>query len=780
MKKVIVIMVFTLIAVGSHAQYNSFDWALIPSAPHAAGHSLITDSDNNVYCAGEWGAWLKIEKFNSTGTSIWSKGIYNAKVLCIKSDGFDNIYIQGVYNGVADLDPGTGTEIVSGTGVFILKLNSLGNFIWAKSVAGDFYYPWYTSSSLAVDSIGNVVSIGTYNLTADFDPGPGVFNLTSVSTYVCAGEADIYIQKLDSAGNFVWAKGFGSIGGDVGMGIDIDHNGNVYTTGMFSTTADLDPGPSVYLLGTIQTNSAASAFVQKLDSNGNFQWAINMQGDFLNSIKGSSIVVDNNFIYTSGNYINSVDFDPGPGASILTWGGGFVQKLDLNGNFVWVKKLVDHTPYYMTKDNQDNLCLIGYFQDTLNFDPGGSNYTITPTYSCSLCGNIFIEKIDTTGNFVTAKGMFASQNGNGTGYSLAVDNGGNLYSTGFFGTQMDFDPAPNAVFNLSGGGNYAFLQKLKTCVPSYHTIVINSCHVYSLNNQTYYSSGTYHQYLRNATGCDSIITIDLTLTASDTTISYSGCLAYHSGGGAYTTSGTYYEVYQNFSGCDSVVTLQLIINVTHTYTNAEGCNSININNQIYNTSGVYTQILSNVNGCDSVVHFNVNLSLYTVGVHPTGGSLIANYPYQAYFTWVDCNNNYAFIPGGNSQIFTPSIPGSYAVIVAPFGASCNDTSACYTVTDAGISEQNNNSNITISPNPFTSQTTITFGEEHTSTGSTSSPTAAAQHIIKITDVLGNVMQQLTTNNKQLTLDMSDVAKGIYFVRITDKNKNVVNRKIVLN
>ena len=81
--------------------------------------------------------------------------------------------------------------------------------------------------------------------------------------------------------------------------------------------------------------------------------------------------------------------------------------------------------------------------------------------------------------------------------------------------------------------------------------------------------------------------------------------------------------------------------------------------------------------------------------------------------------------------------------------------------------------ILIYPNPFTSTTTITFSEEQKNTK------------INITDVLGQTIQQLTTNNKQLTLDLSDVAKGIYFVRIESFDKlrmtnSVVNRKIIKN
>ncbi len=95
------------------------------------------------------------------------------------------------------------------------------------------------------------------------------------------------------------------------------------------------------------------------------------------------------------------------------------------------------------------------------------------------------------------------------------------------------------------------------------------------------------------------------------------------------------------------------------------------------------------------------------------------------------------------------------------------THSIYIAPPNAIKESYSNNSITISPNPFSTLTTITFSSEQKNT------------IIKVVNVLGETIQQLTTSNQQLTLDMSNVAKGIYFVRIEDEKKNVVNRKIVV-
>ncbi len=99
-----------------------------------------------------------------------------------------------------------------------------------------------------------------------------------------------------------------------------------------------------------------------------------------------------------------------------------------------------------------------------------------------------------------------------------------------------------------------------------------------------------------------------------------------------------------------------------------------------------------------------------------------------------------------------------------------DSLAFLGVIPAGIEEQQGETLLTISPNPFTSQTTISFSYEQKNT------------TIKIIDVLGKEIKNLELgmkNEKSVTIDMSGNAKGIYFLQVMDENKNMLNKKIVL-
>ena len=159
------------------------------------------------------------------------------------------------------------------------KLDSSGNYVWARNWDADL------GQGIAVDGSGNVYSTGSFQGTADFDPGAPSVDLTS------SGDEDVFVSKLDSSGNYVWARHWGSTGDDRGWGVAVDGSGNVHTTGRFEGTVDFDPGP-----GTLQLTSAGNsdAFVSKLTPptcNGlPVTWDMNTQGPFTGT-SGDDVVL---------------------------------------------------------------------------------------------------------------------------------------------------------------------------------------------------------------------------------------------------------------------------------------------------------------------------------------------------------------------------------------------------------------------------------------------------------------------------------------------------------
>jgi hypothetical protein len=265
----------------------------------------------NITTAGSADAFVL--KLSATGNYIWAKtigGASNEVANSIAVSTLDEVYITGEFHGPAtcDFDPGVGVYSLTATNneadIFILKLNASGNFVWAKKIGMDGND---AGKNLVVDSSGNVCITGYIcyinDTQIDFDPGAAVYNVSTVGFY------DAFVLKLDSAGNFIWAKVLGGIGADFGQAIAVDAFGNIYTTGEIQGggTIDFDPGIGVYDLVTV---GGGDIYVSKLDASGNFVWARCM-GGFTNYEDGRSIIVMGNNLYVAGRFASTVDFDPG-------------------------------------------------------------------------------------------------------------------------------------------------------------------------------------------------------------------------------------------------------------------------------------------------------------------------------------------------------------------------------------------------------------------------------------------------------------------------------------
>jgi uncharacterized protein (TIGR02145 family) len=579
MKAKTILLILAIIAIAQGAKAQTFEWAKqMGGANSEYGESIVVDASGNVYTTGYFegtadfdpgpgtfnltSAGLSdvfISKLDASGNFVWAKqlgGSSNARGYSIAVDASGNVYTTGSFSGTADFDPGQGTFNLTSAGlsdVFISKLDASGSFVWAKQLGGSYND---VGNSIAVDAFGNVYTTGSFWETANFDPGPGTFNLTS------SGGIDIFISKLDASGNFVWAKQLGGFSYDDGRSIAVDASGNVYTTGYFEGTADFDPGPGTF---NLTSTGDSDIFISKLDASGNFVWAKQLggtSGDY-----GYSIAVDaSGNVYTTGSFYETADFDQGPGTFNLTSSGGidiFISKLDASGNFVWAKQLGGTSGdfgYSIAVDASGNVYTTGDFEGTADFDPGQGTFNLTSVGNV----DIFISKLDASGNFVWAKQLGGTAND--YGLSITVDASGNVYTTGSFQGTADFDPGPDTFNLISHGGDDIFVHKLSQCATTYGTDTQTACDSYLwIDGNTYTTSNNTATYtLTNAAGCDSVVTLNLTINPSYTIVFNESIwdyqLPYYWEGSQYWSAGTYYKYYQTVEGCDSILQLNLTSN----------------------------------------------------------------------------------------------------------------------------------------------------------------------------------------------------------------------------
>jgi hypothetical protein len=388
-------------------------------------------------------------------TYQWAKnmgGTSDDYGLSVTTDASGNVYTAGFFQGTADMDPSSATLNLSSSGsddIFISKLDASGNLLWAKKFGASGSDK---GNSIGIDATGNVYVTGWFNGTVDFDPSASAtFNLIS------AGGTDAFLVKLDGTGNFVWAKQFGSTGGDNGRGIAVDASGNSYTTGNFSGTVDFDPSAATF---TIASAGAADVFISKLDATGNLVWAKTLGGT--TDDVGFSVDLDaSGNVFINGQFTGTSDMDPGASVANLVSGGAtdiFVCKLDGTGNYIWGKDVMSSpSDDWATaiKVNSGNVYVTGQFPGTADADPSAATFTMTSNGGY----DAFISKIDATGNLLWSKSLGGTSDD--LGRAIAVDGTGNIYLIGSFQNTADFDPAVATSYTLtSNGSNDIFILEL--------------------------------------------------------------------------------------------------------------------------------------------------------------------------------------------------------------------------------------------------------------------------------------------------------------------------------
>lgn len=248
-----------------------------------------------------------ISKFDTNGLFLWAHHMAGESTQNVEDISFDsqgNVVVTGRFSGSMNCDPlATNFTFESNGGndwdVFVAKLNGNGEFQWAKRIGAEDNDVGY---GIAVDTEDNIIYTGHFGNTVDLDPGQGVQEFTETGTYY-----DAFISKLDSDGNFIWAKQLTSDQNDYGASVAVDASGNIYTTGYTAGACDMDPGQ-----GTVTPTwlGDSDIFISVLNADGGYLWGENFgahSGDW-----GNDIEVDDNHIYVTGlyqqNFANFGDF----------------------------------------------------------------------------------------------------------------------------------------------------------------------------------------------------------------------------------------------------------------------------------------------------------------------------------------------------------------------------------------------------------------------------------------------------------------------------------------
>ncbi len=428
-----------------------------------------------------------VAKLDASGTYEWATQAggtsndsgYGVSVL---ADG--SSIVTGIFQDTATFGSTTLTSAGSND-VFVAKLDASGTYEWVKQAGGTRND---NARGVSVLADGSSIVTGYFQGTATFGS----------TTFTSAGGSDVFVAKLDADGVYQWATRAGGTSGDSGENIAVLADGSSIVTGYFQGTATF---------GSTTLTSAGNydVFVAKIDASGTYEWATQAGGTGHDYGYGVSVLADGSSIVT-GYFQGTATF----GSTTLTSAGSkdvFVAKLDASGNYEWAKQAGGTSSdlgYGVSVLADGSSIVTGFFEGTATF---GST-----TFTSAGSNDVFVAKLDASGDYEWATQAGGTSSDNGIGVSVLAD--GSSIVTGYFQGTATF----GSTTLTSAGSNDVFVAKLDAS-GNFDGIVIPDDADLTINTQADTTFGGTVSNLATLTtdaGGSTIAKADITTTGNQT------------------------------------------------------------------------------------------------------------------------------------------------------------------------------------------------------------------------------------------------------------------------
>ncbi len=678
--------------------------------------------------------------------------------------------------------------------------------------------------AVATDAQGNVYVTGSFGNTVDFDPGSRVVNLTSSSD---DGKCETYVAKYNAGGNLIWAVQTKAANynadrqATVSGSVTIDGLGNLVIAGTFSNEVDFDPGGGTQLLNAVNGNK----FIWKLDNNGALVWVKQIGNGGLPGSQEFRVITDyQNNIYVAGYFMNTVDFNPGQGIDTLTAISTFstprrqdifLLKLDMNGDFLWVKRqpsIADGRIFGigLSTDNRDNVYVAGAFTGTEDFNPGPGTHILTagrtiPDPNMST----YISKFRPDGTFIWARNFrnvdtIIGRRSNRLG-NITTDYWGNVILVGDYYNKTDFDPGPDSFYMLPNPANTRYSKYIvkldsagsfvwaKAIFNDYNlgSIGINSTSVSADAVGNIYSAGYFDgpsrdfnpgtnpadTFFLHAPVLSQALPFFLKLNSSGdfiwakqftSTGGVNRVLGIDvNGEGAIYSTGDFVAPTNFDPNLDTVL---LIPNGASTDIFIHKMSCIDTTGKqaiidsaicryfygdsIYTESGTYYYYQLQESGCRSTITLELTIKSLEVKINIDQNILGTNHSYSSYQWYFNGNP----IPGATDSTYTATENGEYHVVVTDENG-CIGTSETYTVNNLAVNSHSIRDNILLYPNPNDGLLFVKAAR----------PLNNAR--FRLISILGqSLITQSGLKGADFIFDISHQPKGIFFAEIEEDGK----------
>ncbi len=476
-KGILISLLLFFLCINIYAQSPSWAKTMGSNLPDE-GSDITTDAAGNVYSCGRFSGTVDFDygpgifnltsngstdiyltKYSNSGQFIWARAMGGTGLdgaYAVEINNTNEVILTGYIRNTVDMDPGPGIYNLNGVSnqgidpgfggdLFLAKYTPTGGFVWAFSVENDY---WQNSGrGIAIDDADNIYLGGHNNPTSgtpsDFDPGPGVAVLSGGTN----GHA--FLAKYTTNGNYIWGFTLGEYGQNssiVGVEIVPGDTTLIITGHIKGSNFDVDPNAGVTILNAQQED----IFAGRYSFNMAYLWAFNCSSPGIDVSRFNAIDSSGNF-YTTGVFSNTIDFDPGPGVANFTSAGNFdafISKYDISGNYKWTRTFgstgVDHPWDIGYKNGQ--VISVGYFNGTVDFDPGAANFNLTSAGG----DDAYITQFDTAGNFICAARFGGAQSEQLWGMKFTHSD--TILINGFYSSNnIDVDPTAGTMIRTNAG-----------------------------------------------------------------------------------------------------------------------------------------------------------------------------------------------------------------------------------------------------------------------------------------------------------------------------------------
>lgn len=627
-----------------------------------------------------------IARYSSVGDLVWvhqgfSDLVSTGRAVEVDYDG--NIIYAGDFRDTVDFNFGPESFLLgggNGLNGFVSKLDPNGNFLWARH---------YDSSSriqvndVAIGPNNEVYCTGVHASSTNYNPSGGGQPISM------GGQDNIFVTAHYADSSFNWVRLYGGLHRDRGEAITVSPYGDIYFTGTMGGINDMDNGPMIYPM--LFAGTEPVPFIARIRPNGTFHWAMSVEStnsSFAFNSRGTGIVVDDQEnVYTAGLFTGNANFNWYPGAHVLSTPtvqpNSFISK-------------------YKTCELYTEIAIeaCGSYAHSAQ----GQLYTES---------GIYYDTLRTVGNFCDSILVFNLTIGNDT---IIEENASSCGTFHWSANNLSYSESGTYTESFAGVADCDSVRVLNLTVNAAHSYnqFPDVCESFESDaGNVYTESGVYVETFTTLAGCDSIYTFNVSInTPSDTLISVIACDAFqlNDGGPIYDVSGLYTETLTNQAGCDSLISLDLSIlpSSGETIFNVTSCTPYiwQLTGELYDASGAYSLYMENQFGCDSVTTLDLEIVQIDTTIIFEGNMLTSIANADAY-QWIRCDQGNAPIAGATSNSYQVTEDGLYALIL--IDNDCVDTTACKLVVVSLSTVFSMWDGISIYPNPTRDKSIIHLG-----------------------------------------------------------------------